>query len=161
MDSITYSDYYLLANDFADYLATQQRVDAVYRDPAAWAKMSIMSTAGSGFFSSDRTIAEVGGEKGEEAGGEGKAEGWRGRAAGEGDRRKGPERKGRAGGKSVHVCVLGLAVSGARTSSTSLPPAIASTAADGNAFPPACCTAAVQQGHLEVEAVPSPHPQQR
>ncbi|EFN52286.1 hypothetical protein CHLNCDRAFT_139028 [Chlorella variabilis] len=34
------------------------RVDEVYRDQAAWTRMSIMSTAGSGFFSSDRTIAE-------------------------------------------------------------------------------------------------------
>jgi len=117
VDSITYSDYYLLANDFADYIATQDRVDQVrgqtngcerlttsaqrvacvrsmlesaavdrhgsaqagwplpshvysclsllfwrqvYRDKAQWTRMSIMSTAGSGFFSSDRTIAEVG-----------------------------------------------------------------------------------------------------
>lgn len=37
----------------------QDRVDAVYRDQAKWTHMSIMSTAGSGFFSSDRTIAEV------------------------------------------------------------------------------------------------------
>ncbi|KAL4434815.1 hypothetical protein ABPG77_005342 [Micractinium sp. CCAP 211/92] len=58
VDSITYSDYYLLANDFADYVATQDRVDQVYRDKAQWTKMSIMSTAGSGFFSSDRTIAD-------------------------------------------------------------------------------------------------------
>ncbi|PRW61146.1 starch phosphorylase [Chlorella sorokiniana] len=58
VDSITYSDYYLLANDFVDYIDTQDRVDAVYRDQAKWTRMSIMSTAGSGFFSSDRTIAE-------------------------------------------------------------------------------------------------------
>jgi hypothetical protein len=38
----------------------QDRVDQVYRDQARWTRMSIMSTAGSGFFSSDRTIAEVG-----------------------------------------------------------------------------------------------------
>lgn len=31
MDSITYSDYYLLANDFADYVATQDRVDQASR----------------------------------------------------------------------------------------------------------------------------------
>ena len=94
MDSITYSDYYLLANDFADYLATQERVDAVYRDPAAWAKMSIMSTAGSGFFSSDRTIAEVG--RGQREGGRGVGQkrwgaelgGQRERERGGGQRRK-------------------------------------------------------------------------
>lgn len=36
----------------------QERVDKTYRDKAAWTRMSIMSTAGSGMFSSDRTIAE-------------------------------------------------------------------------------------------------------
>ena len=59
VDSITYSDYYLLANDFPDYIATQERIDQVYCDQAHWTKMSIMSTAGSGFFSSDRTIESV------------------------------------------------------------------------------------------------------
>ena len=58
MDSITYSDFYLLANDFPAYLAEQERVDRVYRDQASWARMSIMSTAGSAFFSSDRTITD-------------------------------------------------------------------------------------------------------
>ena len=36
----------------------QAKVDEVYRNQAAWTRMSIMSTAGSGKFSSDRTIAE-------------------------------------------------------------------------------------------------------
>lgn len=58
VDSITFSDYYLLANDFGSYLQAQERVDAAYRDQAAWTKKSIMSVAGSGMFSSDRTIAE-------------------------------------------------------------------------------------------------------
>ncbi len=34
----------------------QAKVDETYRDPAKWTRMSIMSTAGSAFFSSDRTI---------------------------------------------------------------------------------------------------------
>jgi hypothetical protein len=41
-------DYYLLANDFPGYLEAQERVDAAYRDPALWTRMSILSTAGSG-----------------------------------------------------------------------------------------------------------------
>lgn len=56
VDNITYIDYYLLANDFAAYIDAQSDVDAKYRDTTAWTKSSILSTAGSGFFSSDRTI---------------------------------------------------------------------------------------------------------
>ncbi|GAQ82635.1 glycogen phosphorylase [Klebsormidium nitens] len=51
-------DYYLLANDFASYLDAQDRVDAAFKDKQRWARMSILSTAGSGKFSSDRTIAD-------------------------------------------------------------------------------------------------------
>lgn len=58
VDAITYSDYYLLANDFPAYLEAQATVDAKYKDKAAWTRSSIMSVAGSGFFSSDRTIKE-------------------------------------------------------------------------------------------------------
>ena len=39
-------------------LQVQDKVDETYKDTAKWTKMSIMSTAGSGKFSSDRTIAE-------------------------------------------------------------------------------------------------------
>lgn len=42
----------------------QERVDATYRNQAQWTRMSIMSTAGMGKFSTDRTIdeyAKVGG----------------------------------------------------------------------------------------------------
>jgi len=62
VDAITYSDYYLLANDFPAYLDAQEAVDAKYKDQTAWTKSSILSTAGSGFFSSDRTIMEYASE---------------------------------------------------------------------------------------------------
>jgi starch phosphorylase len=58
VDSITAGDYYLHATDFPSYLAAQERVDAAYKDQARWTKMSILSAAGSGKFSSDRTIRE-------------------------------------------------------------------------------------------------------
>ncbi|WP_434064057.1 glycogen/starch/alpha-glucan phosphorylase [Roseateles aquae] len=58
VDKLLGSDPYLLMADFADYLATQQRVDALYRDPAAWNQRAILNVAGMGWFSTDRTIAE-------------------------------------------------------------------------------------------------------
>jgi starch phosphorylase len=52
------NDYYLVANDFDSYVAAQDAADAAYRQPALWARRSILSTAGSGKFSTDRTISE-------------------------------------------------------------------------------------------------------
>lgn len=52
------NDWFLVANDFASYMSAQEDVDLLYRDPDAWTKRSILMTAGSGFFSSDRTIRE-------------------------------------------------------------------------------------------------------
>ncbi|GFR48003.1 hypothetical protein Agub_g9829 [Astrephomene gubernaculifera] len=59
VDAITSGgDYYLVANDFPAYIDMQNKVDATYRDQARWTRMSIMATAGTGKFSTDRTIAE-------------------------------------------------------------------------------------------------------
>ena len=52
------NDWFLVANDFAEYLKAQEEVDRVYRDQTEWTRRSIMYTAGSGKFSSDRTIRE-------------------------------------------------------------------------------------------------------
>ncbi|MEW5319329.1 MAG: hypothetical protein WDW38_010488 [Sanguina aurantia] len=52
------NDWFLVANDFADYLAKQDEVDALYRNQFEWQKRSILYTASSGKFSSDRTIRE-------------------------------------------------------------------------------------------------------
>jgi len=51
-------DHYLLLADFDSYMAAQERVDALYRDPDAWAHKAILNVAAMGFFSSDRTIRE-------------------------------------------------------------------------------------------------------
>ncbi|HNU11054.1 MAG TPA: glycogen/starch/alpha-glucan phosphorylase [Rubrivivax sp.] len=51
-------DHYMLLADFESYLQAQERVDATYRDPDAWAAKAIANVAGMGHFSSDRTIGE-------------------------------------------------------------------------------------------------------
>eukprot|EP00871_Galdieria_phlegrea_P002573 jgi/Galph1/3316/GphlegSOOS_G1966.1 len=53
------NDNYLIGADFDSYLGLQERVDEVFSThPEQWLRMSINCTAGSGKFSSDRTIAE-------------------------------------------------------------------------------------------------------
>ncbi|TYI27368.1 hypothetical protein ES332_A05G173200v1 [Gossypium tomentosum] len=52
------SDYFLLGADFMSYLEAQAAADKAFVDEERWTKMSILSAAGSGRFSSDRTIQE-------------------------------------------------------------------------------------------------------
>ena len=59
VDSLLWGgDHYLLLADYESYVATQLRVDALYRDPGQWAERAIANVAGMGAFSSDRTIRE-------------------------------------------------------------------------------------------------------
>lgn len=58
IDSLTLHDEYLICADFEDYLTTQDKVEMAYTDRAGWLKKSILNTANSGKFSSDRTICE-------------------------------------------------------------------------------------------------------
>jgi starch phosphorylase len=58
VDGLHSHDHYMLLADFADYVATQARVDALYRDPAAWASRALLNIAAMGQFSSDRTIRD-------------------------------------------------------------------------------------------------------
>jgi starch phosphorylase len=58
-DSLTYhGDHYLLLADYASYIACQERVGQLYRDPVAWTQKAILNVAGMGRFSSDRTIGQ-------------------------------------------------------------------------------------------------------
>jgi glycogen phosphorylase len=58
VDSLTQRDDYMLLSDFPAYLEAQQQVARAFRDPARWTRMSILNTARSGRFSSDRAIRE-------------------------------------------------------------------------------------------------------
>jgi starch phosphorylase len=44
--------------DFADYLLAQDRVSQAWADRGAWNRISLLNSARSGFFSSDRSIQE-------------------------------------------------------------------------------------------------------
>ncbi|XP_060187423.1 alpha-1,4 glucan phosphorylase L-1 isozyme, chloroplastic/amyloplastic [Lycium barbarum] len=52
------ADYFLVGKDFPSYIECQEKVDEAYCDQKRWTKMSILNTAGSYKFSSDRTIHE-------------------------------------------------------------------------------------------------------
>ena len=51
-------DPYLVLADLEDYLRAQQEVAALWRDPEAWSRRSILTVARMGWFSSDRAVAE-------------------------------------------------------------------------------------------------------
>ncbi|KAI5079631.1 hypothetical protein GOP47_0005110 [Adiantum capillus-veneris] len=55
-------DYFLVGKDFPAYIECQDQVDEAYKDIERWTKMSILNTAGSAMFSSDRTIHQYANE---------------------------------------------------------------------------------------------------
>ena len=54
-------DPWMVAADFRSFVEAQKRAAAAYRDRERWTRMSIMNSAKSGKFSTDRTIAEYNG----------------------------------------------------------------------------------------------------
>ena len=58
VDELLKRDPYFLLADYQSYVDCQARVDLAYRDKEHWSQMSILNTARSGLFSSDRTIRE-------------------------------------------------------------------------------------------------------
>jgi starch phosphorylase len=55
---LTRGDYYMHLADLKSYLEADQRLVGLYADPDGWARKAILNVAGSGKFSSDRTITE-------------------------------------------------------------------------------------------------------
>ena len=53
---------FLFAFDFRSYVDAQERAAVAYRDRERWTRMSILNTAASGKFSTDRTMAEYNAE---------------------------------------------------------------------------------------------------
>jgi glycogen phosphorylase len=58
VDSLNDYDRFMVAADFEAYWTAQRAVDRLWQTPAAWWRMSILNTARTGWFSSDRTIRE-------------------------------------------------------------------------------------------------------
>ena len=55
---ITHNDEYFLLEDFASYVAAQEKIDQLYRDKGKWARMSLINIATSDKFTSDDTIEQ-------------------------------------------------------------------------------------------------------
>ena len=58
VENLRQSDPFLVLADYADYVACHERVNAAWKDPRHWTRMSILNTARAGKFSSDRSIRE-------------------------------------------------------------------------------------------------------
>ena len=56
---LTHGDHYMHLADLKSYLEADERLRALYADPDDWARKAILNVAGSGKFSSDRTIADT------------------------------------------------------------------------------------------------------
>jgi glycogen phosphorylase len=55
---LTHGDYYMHLADLRSYLDADRRLVELYANPEEWARKAILNVAGSGKFSSDRTIAQ-------------------------------------------------------------------------------------------------------
>jgi glycogen phosphorylase len=58
IDGLLHHDPYMVLADFQSFIDCQEKVSQAYRDTERWTRMSILNTARSGKFSSDRTIRE-------------------------------------------------------------------------------------------------------
>ncbi len=58
IDGLLHQDPYMVLADFQSFVDCQEKVSQAYGDTERWTRMSILNTARSGKFSSDRTIRE-------------------------------------------------------------------------------------------------------
>jgi starch phosphorylase len=58
LDELLSTDRYMVLADFQPYLQAQQTAGTAYQDRDAWSRMSVLNTARSGTFSSDRAIRQ-------------------------------------------------------------------------------------------------------
>jgi starch phosphorylase len=62
VDALLQHDPFFVLADFASYAECQQRINEAYMNKERWTRMSILNTARSGKFSSDRTVREYASE---------------------------------------------------------------------------------------------------
>ena len=58
LDSLRTWDPYMICADFDDYMATEAKAAALFRDPIAWSRKALFNIAGASRFSSDETIRQ-------------------------------------------------------------------------------------------------------
>jgi starch phosphorylase len=59
---LAHGDHYMHLADLQSYLDADRRLCQLYADEAGWARKAILNVAGSGKFSSDRTVAQYAAE---------------------------------------------------------------------------------------------------
>ena len=55
---LIYMDWFMTFPDFQDYISKREKAYSDYKDRKSWAKKMLINISKSGYFSSDRTIAE-------------------------------------------------------------------------------------------------------